>query len=283
MIEIVPNWHPLFVHFTVALFSLSVLFFIIQRPLAETEIGDNFLLFARYTLGLGVLFTIGTVIAGIDAYNTVEHDTPSHEAMKDHRLWALITAGVFLVAWLWSLVSFRTEEKAGAVLLVLLLVGGGLLVTTGHKGSLLVYYYGLGVETLPATDEHDHGAHDHGDSGGHDHGGGEGADHPHDESSTSMSDDGHAHDHSDSAPHDHADEQPAAKPMNDGHSHAPGEGHDDSHSHSPQTEMQDSHEHASEEAHSHDSIDVEPEVVTEDGGIVRETLPEVEVPTQPAQ
>ena len=162
MIEIIPNWHPLFVHFTVALFSLSVLFFILQLPLAITEIGDNFLVFARYSLTLGIAFTILTVIAGADAYNTVAHDTSSHLAMKEHRLWALITAAIFLSAWLWSLVSLKGKEKAGVVLILMLIAGAGCLFVTGQKGSLLVFKHGLGVESLPQVGKHSYSDHEQG-------------------------------------------------------------------------------------------------------------------------
>ena len=159
----------MFVHFTVALLSLSVLFFILQRPLAETLMGDNFLVFARYALGLGIFFTIITVIAGWDAYNTVNHDTPSHQAMNSHRLWALITFTIFLVAWLWSLAIFKTQEKAPVFFLLLLLIAFVFLVNTGHKGSELVYSFGLGVEALPAADDHDHATHSHESHESHDH------------------------------------------------------------------------------------------------------------------
>ena len=201
MIEIIPNWHPLFVHFTVALFSLSILFFLIQRPLAETEIGDNFLLFARYSLWLGAVFSIATLIAGFDAYNTVNHDTPSHNAMTEHKNWALATLAVFFIAAIWWAIVNRVSEKASVAFLVLLLVGGGLLVATGHRGSQLVYQYGLGVESLPAKGGHAAGAghdHDHGaeaSADGHHDGNAEsGAAHSH--GTSEKADDGHAHDHS---------------------------------------------------------------------------------------
>ena len=260
MIEIVPNWHPLFVHFTVALLSLSVIFFIIQRPLAETEIGDNFLVFARYSLGLGIFFTVITVIAGIDAFNTVDHDTPSHLAMKDHRLWALIAAGVFLFAWVWSLFSMKHADKASLLLIAILIIGAGLLVNAGHKGSLLVYYYGLGVESLPETDDHDHGAHDH------DHSGSQGKDDSHDHHSNSA-------DHNQDAEHDH----------NSGGAHQhgdiAGEGGKAAHEHGELQPMADDGHAHSHEASESVSLD-EPEVLVDKDGIVRESLPEVDMPAQ---
>jgi len=172
MIEILPNWHPLFVHFTVALFSMSVVFFVVQLPFAKTEIGDNFMVIARYSLWLGVLFSIATIIAGWDAYNTVNHDTPSHSAMTDHRNWGLVTFAVFVFSAIWWKIVKNTSEKASLAFLLCLFVGAGLLVNTGHKGSQLVYKFGLGVKSLPAKDDHKAGGghdHAHGDTSGTDH------------------------------------------------------------------------------------------------------------------
>jgi len=172
MIEILPNWHPLFVHFTVALFSMSVVFFVVQLPFAKTEIGDNFMVIARYSLWLGVLFSIATIIAGWDAYNTVNHDTPSHSAMTDHRNWGLVTFAVFVFSAIWWKIVKNTSEKASLAFLLCLFVGAGLLVNTGHKGSQLVYKFGLGVKSLPAKDDHKAGGghdHAHGDTSGTNH------------------------------------------------------------------------------------------------------------------
>ena len=162
MIEILPNWHPLFVHFTVALFSVSVVFFVIQGPFAKTDTGDNLMIIARYSLWLGVLFSIATIVAGWEAYNTVKHDTPSHSAMTDHRNWGLVTFVVFVFSAIWWKIVKNTSEKASLAFLLCLFVGAGLLINTGHKGSQLVYKFGLGVKSLPAKDDHKAG-------GGHDH------------------------------------------------------------------------------------------------------------------
>ena len=181
MIEIIPNWHPLMVHFTVALLSMSIIFFVIQKPLYETEIGDNFNIFARYSLFLGVFFSILTVIAGWFAFNSVDHDTPSHLAMIDHRKWAIITFVIFIIAGIWLATSSALRETASVPFLLLIIIGGVLLMTTGYKGSELVYKHGLGVQSLPKAANHDHASgSDHGGAGHHD-AGSEVAPHGHDE------------------------------------------------------------------------------------------------------
>lgn len=56
-------------------------------------------LVARWNLWLGTAFT---VLTGLQAYNTVVHDAPAHEAMTVHRNWALTTFVVFVILVVWA-------------------------------------------------------------------------------------------------------------------------------------------------------------------------------------
>lgn len=174
MIEIIPNWHPIFVHFTLALLSVSLGLFIVGKFVKC----DQAILVAKWNLWMGAGISLFTLVAGVYAYNTVAHDTPSHEAMTEHRNWALATMALLVPVVIWSVVSHRQKKPVSMGFLALFLVVGGLLASTGWHGGEVVYRYGLGVMSLPKTDSHDHGAHDHGDGG-------------HGEASH---DDGHAHD-----------------------------------------------------------------------------------------
>lgn len=163
MIQILPNWHPIFVHFTVALLSLAVLFSLVNIWLREGKLKEQWLILARWNLWLGTAFGIVTALAGWDAYNTVTHDAPSHAAMTAHLYWALATLSAFVVLSLWSAWNVYNQKKASILFAVLLLAGGGLLASTAWHGGELVYRYGLGVMSLPQAEEA-------GDDGhGHDH------------------------------------------------------------------------------------------------------------------
>lgn len=70
MIEIIPNWHPIFVHFTVALFTTSVGFYSLAYLTAHlnifsTAFTNEFEIVARWCLWIGALITIITVLAGL--------------------------------------------------------------------------------------------------------------------------------------------------------------------------------------------------------------------------
>ena len=169
MIKIVPNWHPLIVHFTIALLLTAAALFVLSTLFRSRPLGEAMTLVARWNLALGVLATVVTLATGWQAYNTVAHDEPSHVNMTIHLRWAIGTALMFLLAagaaWLdrWRLAG------AGAALMALLVVGAGALGVTGWLGGENVYRYGLGVLSLPKTGSHVHpgseaAPHEHGSS-----------------------------------------------------------------------------------------------------------------------
>lgn len=160
MPEIIPNWHPIFVHFTVALLSLAVGFHIICHFLSEEKLKQQFNILARWDLWLGTGFGIITAIAGWFAYNSVAHDAPSHVAMTDHRNWALVTVGLFIILAGWSLWSERQRRLPSKLFLAGLVIAGVLLASTAWHGAEGVYRYGLGVMSLPQAEGEDH-AHNH--------------------------------------------------------------------------------------------------------------------------
>ena len=174
MMEIIPNWHPIFVHFTVALTSIATFFFCLGFVLQNINFGKELLVAGRLCLWAGALAAIATVTAGFIAYYTVSHDTPSHEAMIIHRNWALTTLSVVLITAIWSIYIWLKNKTIG-VFFLLAMVSAFLLVTiTAWHGAELVYRYGLGVQSLPKESHAGHAHHlkakeNHDSDSGHDH------------------------------------------------------------------------------------------------------------------
>ena len=168
MIEIIPNYHPVLVHFTVALLGISSLLFVVGAFAPATAAWkDKCLTVARWNLWMGAAITVATVLAGWQAYNTVTHDGPSHAAMTDHRNWALITAPLFILLALWAFAA-RKKKQVGIVFIALMIVASILLAVTGFKGGEVVYRYGLGVMSMPkVSGDGGHGSHEHGEGDEH--------------------------------------------------------------------------------------------------------------------
>ncbi len=220
MIEIIPNWHPLLVHFTVGLLSTSVLFYLASATLSlRNSWKQQWLNMANWSLWSGCLFAIGTAYAGWLAYNSVAHDSTSHAAMTLHRNWALPTASIFLLLGLWAIVIAKKDRRPGFLFLTFSTIAAGLLMVTGWLGAEAVYRYGLGVKSLPVVTEgadghnHSHGA-DHNESamgeGEHQHGT--------TETEKPLQPDGHQHEHL----------LPSVIEGTDGHNHSHGAEHNES-------------------------------------------------------
>lgn len=165
-IEIIPNWHPFFVHFTIAMLTVGPVLYLLAF-IAGGSWRAQSLTTATWLLWIGGAITIFTLLFGWQAFNSVTHDGPSHRAMLDHRMFALITGGLLLVS-LGLLYFFRAASRPSPIAAVALVAMTGMLMATGLKGADLVYRHGLGVMSLPKGGAHDHGAHNH-EANGHDH------------------------------------------------------------------------------------------------------------------
>jgi uncharacterized membrane protein len=151
MIEIIPNWHPLFVHFPIAFATAAVFFMAIEKTFKVKPWATQCLIFGRWMLWAAALFTCVAAVFGWLAYNSVEHDAPSHAAMMLHRNWALATLAALSVLAAWDFWRGRSGQLPSGGLVFLLGVVWLLLISTAWHGGELVYRYGIGVMSLPKS------------------------------------------------------------------------------------------------------------------------------------
>jgi uncharacterized membrane protein len=171
---IIPNWHPIFVHFTVALLLIATGLFLVNLLFPAARWREQCKTVALWNLWLGVTVSLITVATGVYAFNTVTHDDPSHVIMTEHRNLALTTLGIFLVLAVLAWRKNRKQAQIGWLFAVGMLLGGSVLASTAWHGGELVYRHGLGVMSLPNADHHHHSAagshnHDEGHNDAHDH------------------------------------------------------------------------------------------------------------------
>ena len=152
MPEIIPNYHPIMVHFTIALvitsFGTLLLSYIFQQAQSMKQ---ELLIVSRWCLWLAALASILTIIAGLHAFYTVEHNAVSHPVMIVHRYWGI---GTFIAIWLmaiWSYVLYRKQKLLPWFFIVALAITTILVMITGWYGAELVFRYGTGVRSLPQT------------------------------------------------------------------------------------------------------------------------------------
>lgn len=191
MPEIIPNPHPLFVHFPIALISLSAFFHVVALATRRKRCAIHCATVAHTTLWLGALAALPTAIFGGLAFNSVNHDEAGHAAMLIHRAWALATVAMLAVLASWDVWRSKVDTPPTVWFTAAVIGAWGMIATTAWYGGELVYRHGLGVISLPIAEA------------GHEHG------HAHD-----AMPDGEEHTHADAMPADGAHEHSP-----DGHAH----------------------------------------------------------------
>ena len=154
MPDIVPNWHPVAVHFPIALGMTTVLLLVVAR-LNPAYAG--FSAAARLLLPLAAISAVIAAVLGWHAFGTVEHDAAGHAVMTRHRDWALGATVFLALLALWDGWRWQSAQAVHSALLPAMLIVAGALAVTGWLGGEMVYRHGVGVmapavaaEELPA-------------------------------------------------------------------------------------------------------------------------------------
>lgn len=156
MIEIVPNWHPILVHFTIALLTIATLLFTVTAIAGRNHPLHGIETTANWNLWLGAALTLLTIGAGLQAAGSVTHDDAAHLVMENHKFRALATATLFVLLALWNVWRVRRGQRVGLVFTLAMLLGLAGLTGTGLRGADLVYRHGLGVMALPQVADEGH-------------------------------------------------------------------------------------------------------------------------------
>lgn len=139
-------WHPLSVHFPLAILLLATLILLAGSFLNKkffTEIG--YLLLFVGSIGAWIAIYTGNMADGI-----VSRQICDPTVLENHE------QNAYFVAWFYSGASFlvvadflgflkKLKKITSIVILLLAITGSGFLVYTGHLGAELVYQQGAGV------------------------------------------------------------------------------------------------------------------------------------------
>lgn len=139
-------WHPLSVHFPIALLITGFLFKTIAlftSGITWNKAGSVLLILG--TLGAWIAIYTGNLADGI-----VSRQICDPTVLKDHENAAYAVSWIFTGASLVDLAALVKSIKVNKKILriiamTLMFIGSGLLIYTGHLGATLVYQQGAGV------------------------------------------------------------------------------------------------------------------------------------------
>jgi uncharacterized membrane protein len=143
--RLVPGWHPVIVHFPLALIVTAACFFSAARMLRAVRTAETLAIVGTWTLGvgaLGLLFALGT---GLAAVIDLQVGAAAHQAISSHVKSALLTAVLVLSTAVWRAAGVSQETRPTWGFMLLLWVATASLIVTGYRGGQNVYRYGVGV------------------------------------------------------------------------------------------------------------------------------------------
>jgi len=144
-------WHPLIVHFPLALVLTAALALWLARLLPGGRVAARLSLVGTWNLVAGAVAAIFALGSGLVALGALHLGPPARQAAALHAKWAMFASFLLLLAAVWRGAGNDPDARPGWAFLVLLSLAAGALIVTGFHGGENVYVYGMGVAGLGAS------------------------------------------------------------------------------------------------------------------------------------
>lgn len=141
-----PQWHPMAVHFPLALVLSAAAALSAARWRALGRHAPALAVVGTWNLclgALGALFALGT---GLAAVASLHVGPVARAAVSLHVKWAIFTSMALLLLAVWRAAGAAPETRPSRWFMAALWAAAAALVVTGYRGGQNVYRYGVGVE-----------------------------------------------------------------------------------------------------------------------------------------
>ena len=145
--QIVPGWHPIVVHFPLALIVTAAASLSVARVLRGERMVASLANLGTWNLCLGAVGVFLALGTGLAATIGLQVDTAAHQAISAHVKSAVVTAMLVLLVAVWRGVGADASARPTWGFLLMLWLATAALTVTGYRGGQNVYRYGVGVET----------------------------------------------------------------------------------------------------------------------------------------
>ena len=145
MMQLVPGWHPMIVHFPLALdLTATACLTLARAPVARSHAAALSTV-GTWNLCLGAVAAFFALGSGLAASVDLNLGLAAHAAVSSHFKAAAMSGVLVLLAAVWrGAGGAQTSRPSWAFLLILWAATAALLVT-GYRGGQNVYRHGVGV------------------------------------------------------------------------------------------------------------------------------------------
>jgi uncharacterized membrane protein len=138
-------WHPMIVHFPLALALTATLALIAARLIADDRLAARLASLGTWNLCAAAVGALAALGSGLGAALGLQLSLAARQAVSLHVKWAVCAAFGLLLLAVWRGAGNDQDARPSAVLLVILFLAAAALVATAYRGGLNVYLDGIGV------------------------------------------------------------------------------------------------------------------------------------------
>jgi uncharacterized membrane protein len=139
------HWHPMMVHFPLALTLTGFFCLLLSRLLQHKPLHASLAACGTWNFVIGgvtALMTLGTGLAA--AWHLQLHGGAQYSVSR-HVSWAVCTSQLVVLLGLWRAFGNRVDRTPTLLFLAIALIACGGFIVTGYYGGENVYHYALGV------------------------------------------------------------------------------------------------------------------------------------------
>jgi uncharacterized membrane protein len=144
--KLLPGWHPIVVHFPLALVITATLFLWAARLVSRDSHAETLATVGTWNLCLGALAALFALATGLAATLDLHVGAAAHQSISLHVKWAIFTTLALVLLAVWRGAGNAQESRPSWILMLVLSAATAALIVTGYRGGENVYRYGVGVQ-----------------------------------------------------------------------------------------------------------------------------------------
>jgi uncharacterized membrane protein len=146
----VPNWHPLIVHFPIALVLSATVLLLAARLLRSDSLAATAATVGTWNLCLGAAAALFALGSGLGAVLDLDVSAVARQAISAHLKWAMSTTLLLVLLAVWRGAGTASRSRPSWIFLIALIAASAALSITAYRGGKNVYEYGVGVRKIAA-------------------------------------------------------------------------------------------------------------------------------------
>ena len=148
--SILPGWHPIVVHFPLALVVTAAGFLLAAKFARSDQTVRTLAIVGTWNLCLGTVAALLALATGLAAVLDLHVGAGAHHAITAHLKSAITSTCALLLVSVWRGAGSAADSRPSWLLLVVMLAATSALIVTGYRGGQNVYGFGIGV-SAPAA------------------------------------------------------------------------------------------------------------------------------------